>query len=356
MKRKSTKIKSKIIFLNLSSVLIVMALFIGIVLFQKNKATAKVDIELNNQIDTYIAAISKDIYNQVETLHGILQTEVVNCLNVARSIMNQKGPVTLDSSMPVQWEAINQFTKTKTELRLPQMKVGGQWLGRNASMDTPSPIVDDVLKLVGGTTTIFQKMNERGDMLRVCTNVKKPDGSRAIGTYIPVANPDGSVNEVVSAVLAGKTYKGKAYVVNAWYLAVYEPIYNEAKEVIGILYFGIRQEKSKVLREGIMKTVVGKTGYIYVLGAKGNSRGNYIISKDGKRDGESIFDAKDSDGNFFIRSVVSKALKLKPGQVGYERYPWLNKGEAEPRWKKVAITYFEPWDWVIGASLYEEDF
>lgn len=33
-----------------------------------------------------------------------------------------------------------------------------------------------------------------------------------------------------------------------------------------------------------------------------------------------------------------------------------NKGEDEPRTKIAAVSYYEPWDWVIGAGAYEDDF
>jgi len=42
--------------------------------------------------------------------------------------------------------------------------------------------------------------------------------------------------------------------------------------------------------------------------------------------------------------------------VAYERYPWQNIGETAPRWKVAAFTYFEPWDCVIAASVYEDDY
>jgi hypothetical protein len=43
-------------------------------------------------------------------------------------------------------------------------------------------LVDEVQKEVGGTATIFVK--SRDDLVRVATNVKKDDGSRAIGTIL----------------------------------------------------------------------------------------------------------------------------------------------------------------------------
>jgi methyl-accepting chemotaxis protein len=105
-----------------------------------------------------------------------------------------------------------------------------------------------------------------------------------------------------------------------------------------------------------MTTTVGKTGYVYVLAGSGEQRGQYIISRNGERDGENIWEAKDSDGDYFIQAIIQKALTLKNGKIGYERYPWKNQGEATARMKIAAISYFEPWDWVIGVGVYEDDY
>ncbi len=112
------------------------------------------------------------------------------------------------------------------------------------------------------------------------------------------------------------------------------------------------QEGYEKLRHKVMNIKVGKTGYVYVL----DSQGNYLISKDGKRDGDNINKAKDSDGVLFIQEIVKKALQLKPGEIAQQFYPWQNKGENEPRMKIARIAYYEPWDWIIGVSSYEEDF
>jgi two-component system, NtrC family, sensor kinase len=77
-----------------------------------------------------------------------------------------------------------------------------------------------------GTATIFQ------NDLRISTNVKNQDGSRAIATLVS--------EEVNNEVLgSGKRYVGEAFVVNAWYLSAYEPIRDINNKIIGILYVGI---------------------------------------------------------------------------------------------------------------------
>lgn len=81
-----------------------------------------------------------------------------------------------------------------------------------------------------GTSTIFL------DDVRVCTNVKKPDGSRAIGTLL-------SEEVYNKVILQGKVWWDKAFVVNNWYISAYKPLLNVNNKPIGILYVGILEKK-----------------------------------------------------------------------------------------------------------------
>ncbi len=304
---------------------------------------------------TDLTHITENVYAMCQAQQTLLQQKVSYDLNVARHVLGGVGPVSF-ADETVDWTAINQYTKNRQTVALPKMRAGDVWFGQNADMDSASPVVDRVQELVGGTCTIFQRMNDAGDMLRVCTNVKKADGTRAIGTYIPATNPDGSPNPVVSTVLRGETFRGRAYVVNAWYVTAYEPIFDDAGKVVGVLYVGVPEQSSDALRQAIMAIEVGKTGYVYVLNAKGASRGHYVISHGGQRDGEDISGATDADGRKFIQEICDQALTLGPGEIGEARYKWQNPGEPAPREKVVKIAYFEPWDWVIGTGSYEDEF
>jgi two-component system NtrC family sensor kinase len=87
-----------------------------------------------------------------------------------------------------------------------------------------------------GTSTIFQ------DDVRISTNVANVDGSRAIGTRV--------TEEVYNQIMSGKIWIGRAYVVNNWYIASYEPIWDINHQIIGILYVGMFEEKYRdVIRE-----------------------------------------------------------------------------------------------------------
>ena len=114
---------------------------------------------------------------------------------------------------------------------------------------------------------------------------------------------------------------------------------------------GRQAEENNHLRQAIMSIRVGKTGYVYVLGARGDEKHRYIISQGGKRDGEDLSQVRDSDGNLIILEQVEKAVAAN-GEAVRLQYPWKNAGDAEPRVKVVAARYFEPWGWVIGSGTY----
>ncbi|RJP30471.1 MAG: methyl-accepting chemotaxis protein [Candidatus Omnitrophota bacterium] len=348
-------VKTKIVLLNVVAVLMTVVTLVIVVLVQKGGLRDKVNIELDQLGREETAKIAKDVYLMCRTQHETLMQKLHGDINVARDRLQTAGDISF-AEEKITWNAINQYSKNSSQVQLSKMMVGDQWLGQNYDSKTSSLIVDEVKKLVGGTCTIFQRMNSAGDMLRVCTNVQSADGSRAIGTYIPAVNPDGKTNPVIASVLKGEAYYGQAFVVNAMYLAGYEPIFNSAREVIGILYVGVPQDEELNLRKGIMDIIVGKTGYVFVLGGKGDARGNYIISMGGVRDGENIWSAKDTDGNLFIQELIQKGLKTQDGAADFVRYPWQNEGESFARMKVTAVTYFEPWDWIIGAGTYVDDY
>ncbi len=60
-------------------------------------------------------------------------------------------------------------------------------------------------------------------------------------------------------------------------------------------------EKEDILNR-LSRHTVGKTGYVWIL----DYEGHYILSKDRERDGENIWDVKDSDGNTVVQDSLRK--------------------------------------------------
>jgi methyl-accepting chemotaxis protein len=348
---KNLKLRTKLLLTGISLAVIPLVMISILIIKQNNNVLSIVGEESTKLAITDLDDIANGVYGMCNAQQELVQEHVNYSLNVARDVLESHGQLHF-SDETAKWDTVNQYTKKNQSLELPKMMIGDSWLGQNASISQTSLVVDKVQELIGGTCTIFQRMNGTGDMLRVSTNVEKLDGNRAIGTFIPKTNPDGTANPVVSTVLRGETFKGRAYVVNKWYITAYEPIFDDNRNVVGVLYVGVPQESVASLRQAIMNVKVGETGYVFVL----DSKGNYVISKGGKRDGDNIWNAKDSNGVLFIQEICKKAADLGPSEVAEQYYPWKNVGDTEARVKIARVKYFGPWDWVIGASSYLDEF
>ena len=351
------KLSTKITLVAVSPVLAALAAVFVTMLAQHRVLTQSVDSTVRQQAFSEGAKVAKSAYLLCVNAEARNQKELTQSLGVAHDLVAQGGGIHL-SDETVAWQAANQLTKEVGASSLPKVMLGARWLGQVGSAKESAVVVDDVSHLTGNFCTIFERMNDAGDMLRVNTSVLKTDGTRAVGTFIPAKNPDGTANAVIKTVLGGQTYRGRAFVVNDWHAAAYEPIWDPAHaRVIGMLYVGVPLTAiNKDLHDIILKMTVGKTGYVYALGAGGDQRGHYLVSAAGKRDGENIWEAKDASGRLFIQSIVAKALATHDGESDYEIYSWKNDGETTARIKFAAVTYYAPWDWVIGAGAYEDDF
>ncbi|MEZ4524740.1 MAG: methyl-accepting chemotaxis protein [Desulfobacterales bacterium] len=95
----------------------------------------------------------------------------------------------------------------------------------------------------------------------------------------------------------------------------------------------------RLIEDMLRRQTIGKTGYVYCLNSKGVLE---IHPKDALRGSDvSAYD------------FVQKQIRMKEGYIEYD---WKNPGEDRERPKSVCMTYFQPWDWIISASSYREEF
>jgi methyl-accepting chemotaxis protein len=224
-----------------------------------------------------------------------------------------------------------ELSRGKVEIRDGKMVAGSGHV-----MNDNFEFVDEVTDLTGSTCTIFQTDGNKAK--RISTTVKDDNGKRAIGTFLS----DQIYDEVVDK---GRTYFGRAWVVNAWYQTAYEPIKDANNDIIGVLYVGAR-ERSESLRQALLAQKVGKTGYVYCIDSKG------VLQIHPAKEGSDISQYD------FIKEIAAKGPKLSENEVGWITYPWINKelGETSARDKIVAYTYLKDWDWIIGVGSYLEEF
>src|SRR3954452_5317584 len=100
----------------------------------------------------------------------------------------------------------------------------------NTKMDNNFALVDEVQQKMGATATFFVKNGD--EFVRVATNVKKEDGTRAIGTTL---DPKG---KAIAAIAKDQSYYGEAAILGKPYITGYEPIHDAANKVIGVYFVG----------------------------------------------------------------------------------------------------------------------
>jgi GAF domain-containing protein len=353
-KLNNLKFGTKILLLGISSVLLTVLVLVATVVWQSGQFNALAQDQFRQSAEADLAHIAEGAYNVVEAQDQVVQEQANSGLNVAQQLIHDAGGAKL-ADEKIDWQAANDATQQTMNIQLPKMYVGDTWLGKMTGRYDTTPIIDHEQILVGGNATIFQRMNEEGDMMRVATNVLLPNGQRAIGTYVPATNPDSTPNPAIAAVLRNSEYRGSNFIVDAWYNAAYAPIRDESGQVIGMLQVAMKQENVDAAREALLRTKVGETGNVDVLGSDGDSQGRYIISRKGERDGENVWNTQSADGSFPIQTLIEKAKSLKFGEVAIEPYLWQDPGDPAPRRKVAAVTQYEPWHWVIMASMDESE-
>jgi hypothetical protein len=138
--------------------------------------------------------------------------KVSNAMQLLESLANKLGQPKIEG------------TDTVADKQVPTIYFGSMKINNNFDL------VDEVVKQAQGTATIFVKNG--GEYVRVATNVKKDDGSRAIGTIL---DPKG---KAIESIKKGEAFYGEVDILGKPYITGYKPIRDPSQNVIGIYYVG----------------------------------------------------------------------------------------------------------------------
>ena len=151
----------------------------------------------------------------IMVLPGVGQAQdakVKTAMDLLKSTADKLGPPKIEG------------TDTVAGKQVPAIYFGSTKMNNNFDL------VDEVVKQAGGTATIFVKSGD--EYVRVATNVKKDDGSRAIGTIL---DPKG---KAIESIKKNEAFYGEVDILGKPYLTGYDPIRDGSKNVIGIYYVG----------------------------------------------------------------------------------------------------------------------
>ncbi|TCT17616.1 Cache 3/Cache 2 fusion domain-containing protein [Thiobaca trueperi] len=240
----------------------------------------------------------------------------------------------LSSSLAARFPNGFQLSDTETvrigEVSTPVLTSGGQIL--NLNFET----VDHFTSMTGGIATVFARQGE--DFIRVTTSLKKPDGSRAVGTTLEKSHP------AYQPLSQGENYSGMAELFGQSYFTKYVPVKDPGGRVIAVLFVGHNAtDVLRPLREKLNSVKLGQTGYILALDANpGPDAGKLVVHPE--KLGENMISVKDVHGKEFIKEM----LATREGVISYW---WQNPSDSVPHEKIAAYDYFAPWGWVIASSI-----
>ena len=231
----------------------------GIVLTRTRSPYCSLDHKGNDELVR--RALGKEIVSSTEI---IPQDQLVQeGLDLARQAYMEFVPTPKAKGRPEDKETAGMMIKAAVPILDINNEVWGAIYGGNL-LNRNYEIVDKIKDVVfrgerykgkdTGTATIFQWD------LRISTNVKDQNGLRAIGTRV--------AQEVYDQVLEnGRAFIDRAFVVNEWYIAAYEPIRNKKGEIIGILYVGTLEAPYTDLRKNVIYSFLGVAflGLVLVL-------------------------------------------------------------------------------------------
>jgi len=89
----------------------------------------------------------------------------------------------------------------------------------------------------------------------------------------------------------------------------------------------------------LLSQTIGDSGYIYCI----DSQGKVTVHPQTPLINTNVADFA------FVREQLSR-------KSGYIEYDWKNPGESQFRPKALYMVYFEPWDWIVSASTYRNEF
>ncbi|MCX6969731.1 MAG: Cache 3/Cache 2 fusion domain-containing protein [Verrucomicrobia bacterium] len=176
-------------------------------------------------------------------------------------------------------------------------------------------LVDGVSGIMGGTATIFVKNGD--DFFRISTNVRGPDGGRAVGTMMD------RDSRAMASLRKGSPYAGIAEILGKPYITRYEPIRDASGSVIGAYYVGYALETLNTIRDAIEDRGLLERGFFVLLDHR-----DQVVFRTTKISGEE----------------ATKAIAARTNKTEGAGSQWL-----------VNVSKFEPWDYTVIAALYRPD-
>ncbi|NDV24232.1 methyl-accepting chemotaxis protein [Desulfovibrio sp. JC022] len=309
--------------------------------------------EVRSLIESHVSQLTGDLYEECRTADQLLSAETERAAMALETFMGNLGRVQVLKRVS-DWPVNNHRIEGVAELTVPVLTLGNDEFSYAKRKGKPLPMLVKASRISGAYCTVFQRLNPEGDMLVVDTTAPAENSNWKLGDIFYSLGDDGKVESAIDDVLSGRTARRYGDLDHGARFTIYVPLRDQENYVTGMMAVYMGDEILQVLRKSMLKTSIGKTGYIWVIGTKGDSRGHYIVSNSPKNDGAHVDAVGGQKG--FVHEILAQAVEAGEGKLSSKTYVWRTGPDDEGRDKLSVFTYFKPWGWVIGAGVYLDEY
>ena len=234
--------------------------------------------------------------DQLTTIDQLTSEQVNTSMRTFQELSQLKGSATVKGTAEIAGKTV------------PDLHLGSESQVLNFA------VVDHVKALAGGTATLFAW--DGSNMIRVTTNVLKPDGSRAVGTALDAKG------KAYAALSKGQPFHGVVDILGVPYTTSYIPIVDGSQHLAGAWYTGYRLDSFASLGRNIEGTEILEHGFVALC----------------KPSGDAVFHGRQ------ISTEALTALRKNPAG-------WVIREESYPAWGYTVLTAYPESD--VTARLFK---
>jgi len=349
------KLRTKILLLAASGILLTGAMVVAAVLYQDSLISDKLAVELSERACEESSKVVHTVFLMLQLEEQNARKKALANLHLAQQLLGEAGPIKI-APEAVEMETFDPQRKRMRKVSLPKMLAGDTWLGQDHDAARLPQWLERYHALASGYAAVFQRVKDTDKMICISTNIKQEDGSWTTGASFAAGAIENPGRTLAQSVLQGESYFGRLWLADNWFIAAAEPLFDADKHVVGALCVAAPLDELPELHKALAEIVVGKSGRIYLLDSRGRGQGSVAISS--SKAGEDVQDwnAKDAEGRPLFVALAAEAKAAKPGGCVFKHFPAVEQKSGATRWKIAAAAYFPAWDWVIAAVAYEDEF
>ncbi len=263
---------------------------------------------LINQVDENTRAKLLDVSYQIQSTYDLSITSLLGELNTLEYLMAQKGkPQIIDNKLSLVSE------------------------DNTTVVNQSNAVITEFSNMFSDRATIFQVIGN--EAVRVSTNISLENGESAVGTTVS--------REVFDTVVNNQQkYVGFADVIGTPYLTVYSPLYNQAGNVIGIVFVGIKEvELFEQIITKLNNLTLGQSGQVFIV----DEKSQWIVKPDLSKLKQFTSEREVLDEWFF---------RTNPNYLSPSVYESFENGILLTQWYLKVPTL----NWTLIAYVYPDEF